>query len=34
MVSHRLRPEWVSAHNAHGLRNYDIFDAVLNGVAS
>jgi phosphonoacetate hydrolase len=34
MVSHRLRPDWVSAHNAHGLRNYDIFDAVLNGVAA
>jgi phosphonoacetate hydrolase len=34
MVSHRLRPDWVSARNARGLRNYDIFDAVLNGVAS
>ena len=34
MVSHRLRPDWVSARKAHGLRNYDIFDAVLNGVAS
>jgi phosphonoacetate hydrolase len=33
MVSHRLRPDWVSARNAHGLRNYDVFDAVLNGVA-
>ncbi len=34
MVSHRLRPDWVSARKAHGLRNYDIFDAVLNGVAA
>jgi phosphonoacetate hydrolase len=33
MVSHRPRPDWVSARNARGLRNYDIFDAVLNGVA-
>jgi phosphonoacetate hydrolase len=33
MVSQRLRPDWVSAHQVKGLRNYDIFDAVLNGVA-
>ena len=34
MVSHRLRPDWVSVREANGLRNYDIFDAVLNGVTS
>lgn len=34
MVSHRLRPEWVAAHQARPLRNFDIFDAVLNGVAA
>lgn len=34
MVSHRLRPDWVSVHQGKGLRNYDIFDAVLNGIAS
>ena len=28
----RLRPDWVSARKASGLRNFDIFDAVLNGV--
>jgi phosphonoacetate hydrolase len=33
MVSHRLRPEWVSASQVKGLRNFDIFDAVLNGLA-
>lgn len=32
MVSHKLRPDWVSARSARGLRNFDIFDAVLNGV--
>jgi phosphonoacetate hydrolase len=32
MVSHRLRPEWIAAKSGK-LRNFDIFDAVLNGVA-
>jgi phosphonoacetate hydrolase len=32
MVSHKLRPDYVSAKGARGLRNFDIFDAVLNGV--
>ena len=30
MVSHKLRPEWVSAKGARGLRNFDIFDVALN----
>jgi phosphonoacetate hydrolase len=34
MVSHRLRPDYLSAKNASRLRNFDIFDAVLNGVGS
>ncbi len=34
MVSQPLRPDWVSAPRAKGLRNFDIFDAVLNGVAA
>ena len=34
MVSHKLHPDWVSAKGARGLRNFDIFDAVLNGVNS
>ncbi len=33
MVSHKLRPDYMSAKAARGLRNFDIFDAVLNGVA-
>lgn len=32
IVSHKLRPEYLAA-KAGGLRNFDIFDAVLNGVA-
>jgi phosphonoacetate hydrolase len=32
MVSRRLRPDYL-ARKAGGLRNFDIFDAVLNGVA-
>ena len=32
LVSHELRPDWVSAKGRPGLRNFDIFDAVLNGV--
>lgn len=32
IVSHKLRPEYL-AGKAGGLRNFDIFDAVLNGVA-
>src|SRR6185436_1292914 len=31
-VSHKLRPGWVSGRGPRGLRNFDIFDAVLNGV--
>ena len=31
MVSRELRPDWVSTKGARGLRNFDIFDAVLNG---
>jgi phosphonoacetate hydrolase len=33
MVSHKLRPEWLAAHAGGRLRNFDIFDAVLNGAA-
>jgi phosphonoacetate hydrolase len=34
MVSHKLRPDYLAAAEARGgLRNFDIFDAVLNGVA-
>ena len=32
IVSHKLRPDYL-AGKAEGLRNFDIFDAVLNGVA-
>ena len=32
IVSHKLRPTTLPA-KAGGLRNFDIFDAVLNGVA-
>jgi phosphonoacetate hydrolase len=34
MVSHQLRPDYVSSKGSRGLRNFDIFDAVLNGVAA
>jgi phosphonoacetate hydrolase len=34
MVSHKLRADYVSALGPRGLRNYDIFDAVLNGLAA
>jgi phosphonoacetate hydrolase len=34
MVSRALRPEWITARAARSLRNFDIFDAVLNGVAA
>ena len=30
IVSHKLRPDYLAA-KAGGLRNFDIFDAVLNG---
>jgi hypothetical protein len=33
MVSRALRPEWLAAHVGRPLRNFDIFDAVLNGAA-
>jgi hypothetical protein len=32
MVSRPLRPDWLAAKQGR-LRNFDIFDAVLNGVA-
>jgi phosphonoacetate hydrolase len=32
MVSRKLRPAWLAAQGARALRNFDIFDAVLNGV--
>lgn len=31
-LSQRLRPDWLAAHTGAPLRNFDIFDAVLNGV--
>ena len=31
MVSRKLRPDWVAARAGRPLRNFDIFDAVLNG---
>ena len=31
MVSHALRPDWVAGRAGRPLRNFDIFDAVLNG---
>ena len=34
MVSHKLRPDWVSARAGRPLRNFNIFDAVLNGAAA
>jgi phosphonoacetate hydrolase len=34
MVSHKLRPEWMRARAGRPLRNFDIFDAVLNGAAA
>jgi phosphonoacetate hydrolase len=33
MVSHPLRPDYVAGRGMRPLRNFDIFDAVLNGVA-
>jgi hypothetical protein len=33
MVSHKLRPDYLAAARDRRLRNFDIFDAVLNGVA-
>lgn len=33
MVSRPLRPDYLTAARERGLRNFDIFDAVLNGVA-
>jgi hypothetical protein len=33
-VSRKLRADWLSAGSARALRNFDIFDAVLNGVES
>jgi phosphonoacetate hydrolase len=33
MVSHQLRPDWLAERAGRILRNFDIFDAVLNGVA-
>jgi phosphonoacetate hydrolase len=33
LVSHKLRPEWTDARAGRPLRNFDIFDAVLNGAA-
>ena len=34
MVSRPLRAEWLAARTGRPLRNFDIFDAVLNGVAA
>jgi phosphonoacetate hydrolase len=33
MVSHQLRPDWLAARAGRPLRNFDIFDAVLNGAS-
>jgi phosphonoacetate hydrolase len=33
MVSHPLRPDYMASRGTRPLRNFDIFDAVLNGVA-
>jgi len=34
MVSRALRSEWLEARRGRRLRNFDIFDAVLNGVVA
>jgi phosphonoacetate hydrolase len=34
MVSRALRPDWLAARAGRPLRNFDIFDAVLNGAAA
>jgi phosphonoacetate hydrolase len=34
MVSHALRPDWLKARAGRPLRNFDIFDAVLNGAVA
>ena len=33
MVSRGLRPDWLADRAGRPLRNFDIFDAVLNGAA-
>ena len=33
LLSHPLAPEWLAARGGRRLRNFDIFDAALNGVA-